>query len=41
MTDILGYTLPEHLRARRSAKRRESGVQIAGVVVALICLIGA
>ena len=41
MADILSYRLPEHLRARRLAKRRESGVQIAGLIIAGVCLIGA
>ncbi|MBI4718760.1 MAG: hypothetical protein HY763_13215 [Planctomycetes bacterium] len=41
MSQFLRYSLPEHLRARRSAQRREVGVQVAAVVTALLCLAGA
>ncbi|UCE58718.1 MAG: hypothetical protein JSU63_14895 [Phycisphaerales bacterium] len=41
MSQAVGYTLPEHLRARRSAKRHEFAVQIVCVAVAVACVIGA
>ena len=41
MSRTTGYALPEHLAARRSAKRREWGVQACGVLVAVTCFIGA
>jgi len=41
MSQILDYTLPEHLAARQSARRREGMAQIIAGTVALSCLIGA
>lgn len=41
MSRNTGYALPEHLAARRSAKRREWGVQACGVLVAVACFVGA
>lgn len=41
MSQVLDYTLPEHLSARRAAQRREWTVQVVGVAVALICLAAA
>lgn len=41
MAEILNYSLPEHLRARRAAKRYESGVMIAGLVITVLAVVGA
>ncbi|MGB2986219.1 MAG: hypothetical protein WBE26_10080 [Phycisphaerae bacterium] len=41
MSQALDYTLPEHLAARQSAKRRESGVQIVAALLAVVCFVGA
>ena len=41
MSEILDFKLPEHLRARQGAKRRESGVLIASAVVAVVCVAAA
>ena len=41
MSEALKYTLPEHLAARQSAKRREWGIQVAAVLVTVICLVAA
>ena len=41
MANILDFQLPEHLRSRQTAKRRESGVLIASAVVAVACVAGA
>ena len=41
MSESLSYTLPEHLRARRAARRRELGVQMVAVVLAVLCIVGA
>ena len=41
MAEPLSYALPEHLAARRGALRREVGVQIVALSVAVVCLVGA
>ena len=41
MSEILDFQLPEHLRSRQEAKRRESGVLIASAVVAVVCVAAA
>ncbi|MBU0717090.1 MAG: hypothetical protein KJ749_02485, partial [Planctomycetes bacterium] len=38
---VLDYELPEHLRARLSAKRHERGVLIIALVTAVLCFAGA
>jgi len=41
MSESLHYKLPEHLAARRSAQRSEWTVQIVGVVIAVVAIVGA
>ncbi len=41
MSRTLSYMLPEHLAARRTASRRELGVLIGAVALAIACLAGA
>ncbi len=41
MSESLRYTLPEHLAARQSARRREWSVQLISIVLAAICLFAA
>ena len=41
MSQLANVQLPQHMAARRSARRHESTVQIAGIAIALVCLIGA
>ncbi len=41
MADILDYQLPEHLAARRSAERREWGIQAKALSLALVCFVAA
>ncbi|MHC4696922.1 MAG: hypothetical protein ACYTFA_09280, partial [Planctomycetota bacterium] len=41
MSQVVGYTLPEHLQARRVARRRESAVQYVAIALAVICFVGA
>ncbi len=41
MSQVVSYTLPEHLSARRTAQRHERVVQIVGLAVALTCFVGA
>jgi len=41
MSEALTYRLPEHLAARRSAKRREWTTQVVAVTLALACFVGA
>ena len=41
MSQLADFQLPQHLAARRSARRRDSTVQIVGVAIAFVCLIGA
>ena len=41
MSQVINDILPEHLRARQTAKRRQSGVVLLGSFTALICLVGA
>ena len=41
MSEFLQHSLPQHLAARQSAKRREWGVQLAAVILAVICFVGA
>jgi len=38
---MVGYTLPEHLVARRNAQRRDWLVQVVASVLAVVCLVGA
>ncbi len=41
MPQLAKFQLPQHMAARRSARRRESNVQIVGVAIAVVCLAGA
>ena len=41
MSQTLGYTLPEHLQARRAAQRHERTVQITALIVMVACFSGA
>ena len=41
MSEAIKYGLPEHLAARRSAKRREWGAQLCAALVAAACFVGA
>lgn len=41
MSQTLGYTLPEHLQARRAAQRHERTVQITALIVMVVCFSGA
>ncbi len=41
MSQVLTYELPEHLRARLSAERRDVGVQLGGIALAILCVVGA
>ncbi len=41
MSQILNYTLPEHLAARRSAKRYEWYIQLTAAIVAVVCFVSA
>jgi len=41
MSQIVSYTLPEHLAARRAAQRTERVAQIVGLAVAALCVTAA
>lgn len=41
MSQILDYKAPQHVIARRAARRRESTVQIVAISLAVLCFVGA
>lgn len=38
MSQVVSYTLPQHLAARRAAQRTDRVAQIAGILVAVVCV---